>query len=581
MTQLNISRKKSIQGRLVGQPQISRSLSLPSPTGGWNAVDALTAMPPTDAITIFNLVSRQTGAVVRPGYVNQAINIGNSITTGVRTVAGFNDVSRDQALTRDRLFAFTDQGIYDVTTEGVSNPALIDIYDGIGSTTVLSTGWEVKGTDAGWVSHTNFTNSLAEGGKHYLCVCDTVNGYHVYDPDGAAPNVGRWYKIKQGTTATTFGPVDPTLLIDVQQWKGRLFFTERNSSRMWYLTPGTITGGTTQTDATAIDAGSRFPHGGFLKGVWTWTYNGGGGSEDYLVAVSSTGDVVVWKGTSPESADFQITGLWYIGEVPKGRQIAGTYNGDLCLIGALGVIPMGRLVAGGDYEAADKYITHKVQNLVRNYLRDQSREYGWSITSHPSFGLFIVNVPQQPGSGEWFQLVLSQQADAWSVFAEINALSWETYHGLEFAGLSDGRVVKLSGTVDTKQLAASSFELSAIRWSLLTAYSSMETPANWKRIHFVRPLFLTPQLPTYSVSARFDFNLDPPVPVDPPPQLVVPLWDSAKWDDAYWLGPYETIQATRGVSGIGRWVALSLVGSSVVNTSLVGFDLVGDVGGML
>jgi hypothetical protein len=526
------------------------------------------------------MISRQAGVVVRPGYANQGINIGNSITTQVRTVVGFNDVTRDDATPRDRLFAFTDQGIYDVTN-GVDNPTLMVIYNGLNSITpTVPSGWAVKGGNAGWVSFTHFTNSLAEGGKHYLCVCDTVNGYHVYDPNGGGANVGRWYKILAGNTPTEFAPVDPTLLIDVQQWKGRLFFTERNSSRMWYLTPGTITGGTTVTDATALDVGARFPHGGYLKGVWTWTYNGGAGFDDFLVAVSSAGDVVVWEGTSPTSVDWIIKGVWYIGDVPYGRQIAAPFNGDLFLIGALGVLPMSRLVAGGSDESPDKYITHKVQNLVRNFFREQSRGFGWGLSNHPSYGLVILNAPPN-AYGEYQQLVLSTQANSWSVFKGINALSWETWHGKEYAGLSDGRVVVLSGNEDTKQTAASTFTPAAIEWNLLTAYRSFENPAAWKRVHYIRPLFLASQTPAFEVAARYDFELDVSLSVSPPVQTAGYKWDVAEWDAAEWEGAYVTEQPVHGAAGMGRWVAISLTGKSVVETSLVGFDIVGDMGGLL
>ena len=40
-------------------------------------------------------------------------------------------------------------------------------------------------------------------------------------------------------------------------------------------------------------------------------------------------------------------------------------------------------------------------------------------------------------------------------------------------------------------------------------------------------------------------------------------------------------QPVIGASGIGRWVAVSLQGQSTKLVSLVGFDLIGDIGGML
>lgn len=580
MTQLNLSRKKRIQGQIVGQPQTAKSISIPAPIGGWNAVDSLVTMPPTDAVSIVNMIARQTGVTVRPGFANWATGIG-STTTNIRTVAGFNDTSRDSVSGADRLFAFTDQGIYNITTEGTASPTLQTIYDGVGSTTPVagSPGWLVKGGLAGWVQYVNFTNSVLTGGKHYLVACDLVNGYHLYDPTANA-GAGRWYKVKLGTAAGEVTGIDPTLFVNVCMWKGGLIFTQVNSSTAWAFDQGAIAGNA-QTAPLAIDVGSRFSHGGFLKGMWTWSYNGGAGFDDFLVAISSAGDIVVWEGDYVDTDNFMVKGVWYVGEVPRGRRCAANVSGDLHVIGALGVVPMSRLVQGGADESADKYITYKIQNLVRNFLRDSSRDFGWSITSHPSYGLEIINAPVQPISGKYFQLVLSQQIGSWSVFSDINATSWETWHSFEYAGLTDGRVVRLRGSSDTKQVLLGTYEIKAIQWSVLTAYQSGEQPANWKRVHFCRPVLLTEATPSYSVHIQYDFMAIDPYIIDDPALVAFPLWDTALWDIASWMGQSITEQPVIGTVGMGRWFAVAMNGKSVYATSLVGFDLVGDVGGLL
>jgi hypothetical protein len=536
-------------------------------------------MEPTDALELENLIASRVGITVRPGYVNHVINIGDSITTDVRTVAGFRDVTGDQtAAARDKLFAFTDQGIYDVTNSGGSNPTLMGIYDASVPATKLTDGWGVKGGIAGWVSYVNFTTAAAVNGKHYLIACDLLNGYHYYDPDGGGAGVGRWYKVKEGNSGPgAIEGINPTKLVQVCSWKGRLIFAEGDSSRAWYLTPGTITG-TGASKPVAIDMGSRFNVGGWLKGCYTWTYDGGAGIDDFLVAISAGGDVVVWQGISPSDANFQIKGVWQLGSVPLGRRIASDYGGDILLLSASGVLPISQLVSGGASD--DKYVSYKVQPIVREYFKNHGDEFGWSIHELSSYGLIIINGPPSI-TGRPLQLAMATQTEAWTVLGDIPSRHWESFRGNEYFATSDGRVCQFVGYTDTQQLAKDSFEESDIIWKGVTAYQSGDAPANWKRVHFVRPLFVASQLPTYDVKVIFDFATAPPATVDPPPTIAGSKWDLALWDINQWGGSLITEQPVIGAAGYGRWFAVSLSGRSKNETSVVGFDLIGEIGGML
>jgi len=570
-------RKESIMGLLRGQVQQTQPAWFPAPTAGLNRTDSLGALPLNEAYILTNFVSSADGVSVRAGYTNHVTEIGNSATTQVRTVFPFNDVTRDKSLSRDRLFAFTDQGIYDVTSAG-SNPPLMPIYDGLGSSTVLSTGWVTKGGDAGWVCGLNFTTAATANGKHYLLACDTVNGYHVYDPDGGGANIGRWYKVKEGNSGQAIEGVDPTKLSHVVAWKGRLIFTETDSSRAWYLTPGTITG-TGASKPVAIDMGSRFVFGGFLKGCYSWTYDGGAGVDDFLTAISSAGDVVVWQGISPADASFQIKGVWYIGNVPRGRRIADDYGGDLMLLGALGLIPLSELVQGGR-EGETKYLTYKVQDLVRRFYRAQGNLYGWNIRSIPSFGGYVVEVPRSD-DGIYNALYLSFTTQAWSLVQNVPSLDWAEFRNTQYFSSDDGRVCILGGAIDTVQVSQGVFSEDPISWQLLTGFQSFDAPATWKAVQLIRPVFLATQLPTYNVAARYDFDVTVPQPIDPPPVTVGAKWDIALWDVDVWGGGFVTEQPTIGAAGIGRWVAVALSGRSSVPTNLLGFNLLYKTGGLL
>ncbi len=579
--QFTVSRRETIAGMMRAPPQATQGFHLPAPLGGLNTVDGLSLMPPNDCVRLNNMMPTRYGLESRPGTINKCILIGNSTSTEVRTVMPFNDVNRDATLARDRLFAVTDQGIYDVTTS-TSNPTLMGIYDAANPNTLLSTGWGTKGSVAGWCSFVNFSTAAEAGGSHYLCVCDLLNGYHYYDPDGGGAGIGRWFKVKQGNSGPgAMEGVDPTTLVQICAWKGRLLFSQANNSRAWYLTPGTITG-TGAAKPVAIDMGSRFTAGGFLKGLYTWTVDGGAGIDDFLVAISSGGDVIVWEGISPADANFQIKGAWYLGEMPIGRRIADTFGGDLMILSSSGLIALSQIVQGLNV-TDDAYATHKVASLIRDRLRVFGREFGWSVSFHPSYSCVVINQPYDSVEERYNQLVYNTQQNGWANLSGIPARSWAAWQGKEWIGTDDGRVLQWTGPVDTKPVAAgsSTYEEAPINFYLLTAFSDYGAPGRWKRIQFVRPIFVTPSLPKYSASVQYDFNLEIPQSPDTPVVQLGAKWDQALWDQAEWGAGLVTTQPTIGARGIGRFAAIALAGYSTKTLALVGFDVMGDVGGLL
>jgi hypothetical protein len=64
------------------------------------------------------------------------------------------------------------------------------------------------------------------------------------------------------------------------------------------------------------------------------------------------------------------------------------------------------------------------------------------------------------------------------------------------------------GNVDGVYLdSATDGDPEAIEWDLLTSYSTLDAPARYKRVQFIRPLFIGRGQPTFSVVAAYDFDV--------------------------------------------------------------------------
>ena len=120
-----------------------------------------------------------------------------------------------------------------------------------------------------------------------------------------------------------------------------------------------------------------------------------------------------------------------------------------------------------------------------------------------------------------------------------------------------------------------------IVYSLLTHYTHLGEPANWKRGMFVRPSFVGTSQPIYGIQLRYDFDL---AEVDTNPPFLssdIAKWDEAIWNLGKWGGTAQSYIAISGLQGMGRHIAIAMRGETADALSLVGFDVMLDSGGML
>lgn len=514
------------------EEQLEKS-SLPAPMKGINALDSLMRSAPGESIYAYNLVPGQYGLVVRNGYREWVTNVVG--TGGVKTIVPVKGFLS----TQDRLFGISADGIYEISASTSAPTKRLD--------------YATKTTEAGWASWCSFTTVAGQ----FIPICDELNGYSYYDP------------VADTFTTPTFGGgagqisgIDPAKLAFVISHKGRLWFIERDSSRAWYLPVGLLTGA-----ATLFDFGNKFVFGGSLAGLYPFTIDGGLGAEDYLVAVSTSGDVVVYLGTDPSvAANWDQKGIWYIGDIPKGRRLADVYGGDLLLLSAYGVIPLSRVMAGADLSNEDAYLSRNISNFINTDMQSFRAQRGWEIKSYPPGNLLLVATPKQIGLS-YKQYAQNTFTKGWGIYRDLIYQTAEIWNGKLYVGTSDGRILLHEGNVDGTTLAGTgSVE---INWSLLTMYAG--DYAN-KMPSFVRPYFMSSQRPSTQIKILFDFDIN-----EPPGNVAYSgssgsVWDVGLWDSAIWGGGLNPFQGVAGVGGIGHYMAIAMKGSSISDTRFIGFD---------
>jgi hypothetical protein len=400
---------------------------------------------------------------------------------------------------------------------------------------------------------------------NFIWYADEQNGLFLY-----TESTDTWTAV----SAASITGVDPADLVFVTTFKGFTLFAERNKTDIWILGVNSISGA-----ASRLGTGYKLQAGGDIVGMWSWTYDGGAGLDDALVVVSRGGDVMVWQGSDPtDSTLFGMTGVWGVGKMPAGRDVATTFGGDLLLLTRSGVQAMSKLVIGRATGAV-QYETAKVQNLFNSYMLSRGDMRGWNMVLHPEEAALVVTVPVATGTATT-QLVMSLSTRSWSEFRDLDIYSCAAHEGKLYFGTTDGGVRVNMGTVDGVRLYdADAYE--AVQYSGISAFQNLGSGTQ-KQVHLIRPRFLSDSSrPSFSVGARYDFNLSELSEVTYSASTDGSVWDTGLWDTATWGDSYAPTSAIRGATGMGANVAIVWRGASVDRAVLVGFELSYSVGGML
>jgi len=113
-------------------------------------------------------------------------------------------------------------------------------------------------------------------------------------------------------TYTTIGitGVNSNTFVNVNLFKNRLYFTQKDTLTCWYLPVDSIGGA-----ASPLYFGGIARNGGYLQTMGTWTLDAGQGADDYAVFVTSMGEIIVYNGTDPSSATtWALKGVWQLGQ---------------------------------------------------------------------------------------------------------------------------------------------------------------------------------------------------------------------------------------------------------------------------
>ena len=579
----------------------AKTASVPAPVGGWNGRDSLAQMDATDAVQMVNWYPTPTDVTMRKGYtvvstgitgaVHSLMNY-NKATSGYNLFAAAGTVIYD-AKPSPATSVFTDitndkfqhvnitntAGHFLVACNGV-DPTLI--YDGtawfkVATTTTAQTISSITKSGTTATLTTAAPHGLITGNRVTIsgATANDYNGTFVIVKTGASTFTYTMLTTP-AANATVVGTytvigitgVDSSSFINVNLFKNRLYFTQKDTLTCWYLDVNSIGGA-----ASPLYFGGIARNGGYLQAMGTWTLDAGQGADDYAVFVTSMGEVIVYNGTDPTSATtWALKGVWQLGQTFT-RRCFFKWAGDLLLLTQDGLVPLASALQSSRLDPRIN-LTDKIYYPISQACTQYFANFGWQINYFASENMLILSIPTNDGMEQYVMHTITK---AWARFTGIEAYSWEVSgdNDMHFGG---------NGYVATFY-TANSDNGTNITAAVQQAYSYFDSPGQNKRFTMVRPILQSDGgTPAVLCGLSVDFQ-----PIDNtgaisfnPSSQTVGIWDTAKWDENNWGGGLITTRIWQGVTGIGFAGSINLTAvAQGIELHWASTDYVMEVGGVL
>ena len=500
--------RTAFRAKAKHREELSQVRSLPSPIGGWNARDALALMPPTDAVILDNFMPKASYCELRGGFVSHVSGVavdlltegGTDLTTEsgdflatedvataiggtIKTLAVYNGLNG-----LNKLFAITEQGVYDVSTAGPVGPILIARTDG-------KHQWTMFG----------------DGTSNWLIAANGIDKILYYD--------GTTWTAVDGGTSPALTNLDTTRIIGMMAHQGRLFFLEKGSLSFWYLPPAVAGGALTE-----FDLSSQAKRGGYLVAMGSWTRDAGDGQDDVAVFVTSEGEAIIYQGDNPSQANaWNKIGSFYVGR-PLGRRCLTQLGGDLIILTENGAFPLSVALQSAilSYTSA---LSNKIEKAFTEIARTTGSVFGWEAIIYQGQQALIVNVPIAE-DGLHYQYVMNTLTKAWCRFtgwdAETFALFNKELYFARGSSVYKAWVGAIDGTDNIISYGKQAF--------------SYFGSTSIKFFKMMRPILNVNGNITYQASIDVDFEDTPILNTSSSAGVSGAIWDVSQWDNCFWAG---------------------------------------------
>jgi hypothetical protein len=520
---LPLKNRRGTPTRAKGRPAAKVS-HFGAPLKGLSRASELTEGDPLLASILTNWIVEDDRITVRPGYrkVGQI-----AAYTPISTILPYYGAPNKLAFASGGKF-------YDLAGNQIA---------------AFSDGW--GSDDYAW---TSFSNLSA------IDYTIFVNGF-----DGVASWDGTNMVVETVTAPAGETWVNPAKFDKVLSHMNRLWFADNENLAVYYLPVQQKSGTLFIVPLNAI-----FKRGGHIRGIYTWSIDGGVGLDDAIAIFSSNGEVAIYSGVDP-ATDFKLVGVFRF-DAPMSKDSIFNFGGDLYIMISTGLVPMTTMIRAETEQLgkADQNVMKEFEDLTRNY-RDH---YGWQVMLNHHTNHAICNMPI--GNKKYVQMVRKMPGQIWTKWTDVPARCWgwmnnQTYFGDDSGGIYIGGQQYLND------------DGAPINADVRFAWSNYGSVSK-KNFKMVRIYSITDGQPRPFMDLEVDYNNV--APTNQPEVTIGPsggaVWDTATWDTDSWAQVTQPKQNWQGVTGLGRVGAVRVrLNISGATFSLTGADVLYELGGLM
>jgi hypothetical protein len=308
----------------------------------------------------------------------------------------------------------------------------------------------------------------------------------------------------------------------------------------------------------------------------TWTRDGGVGSDDLAVFVSSRGQAAVYAGTDPAAANtWELIGVYDVGP-PIGYRCFNKVGAELMLLNLDGVLPLSKGLTLDRAAQSQVTITLNINSAMNEAARSYKGNFGWELMPYAKGTMAILNVPVSAGANQQ-QYVMNTITGAWCKFTGMAANTWAVFKDDLYFGGNDGKVYKAdTGGVDVTA------PINAVAQGAYNYYGSQGKLKQWK---LIQSLVTTDAESRPAIGISTDFRDNASIGTPTAVSSASALYDTALYDAADYAVESRTVADWTNISGVGQCAAIhfraqtSTAGDAVVRMN--GFNVIHEVGGFL
>jgi hypothetical protein len=509
--------------------------SFPTLIRGWIANEALSDPQPGGAALLENWFPTATELRMRAG--NQLFG---TIGDGSGPVVSlFSYVTG----TIKRMFGATAASIFDVTT--VLDP-LVSPAPAFGSFT--SGNWSVV--------------QFATAGGVFLRGVNGADTPFVFDGSGFS-----------STPAIT--GADPTKLLFVWAYKRRLFFIQKDTLDVWYLPVDQIGGA-----AVRMPLGAVFNRGGSLMFGGSWSLDSGAGLSEQCVFMTTEGEVAVYAGDDPSSADsWKKVGVYRIGK-PLGPKAVMRAGGDLVIATDIGFVPLSQAIQRDVAALSPAAVSYPIETAWNERVA-QRGTLPWHCEVWPTRQMVMIALPAA-ADARAEMLIANARTGAWTLYTGWQGTCLCGFGDRMFYGSTAGRIIEAEiGGKDVGQPGHSAIPYTA---HAVPLFEGLRATGMAKEAGLARAVLRTSGEVLPRMSAHADYQIELPVSPDAPMDVTASVWGLGVWDTSLWGGQQvkTTVQDWESVSAIGTvlsaGISITSGGIAPPRIELVRIDLTYQVG---